>query len=185
MNIIYIILASSSLVLVSCQNKQPQLENKSEDKKGISYVELKETLIVPKADSIEYMPTEHLTSEEYDNLQLSRVKDLEGYHLSDLRMGRTLLSNDNGKIITINIITEGELTEYLLSYDATGNLVDNLIVAYEDLVEYYTSISSKLNSSGLHIQTVNFTYDEEDDSEESDTIIIKYTLTPDLKFVVN
>ncbi|MDR2951049.1 MAG: hypothetical protein ACK5KL_02310 [Dysgonomonas sp.] len=184
MNKIYLFNLILFTTFVSCQSKQ---ENNLKAQLGTLNVELTETFLSSKADSIDLTDVLRLTQKEYDDLQLSKVKGLEGYELSDLTMGQVLLDNANGTILTIQIITDGEITEYLLSYDKDGNLVDNLIVAYEDMVEYYSEISSKINSDLITVQTVNFTYGDEDgnQTEASDTAIAKYQITPEFKFVMN
>ncbi|MDR0824030.1 MAG: hypothetical protein LBN74_02980 [Prevotella sp.] len=166
---------------ISCQNKQggnlqTQLDSLN--------VELTEITLSDKGDSIDMTSVPRLTQKEYDDLQLSKVKGLEGYNLWDLSMGQVLLDSADGMILTIQIITDGEITEYLLSYDKERNLVDNLIVAYEDMVEYYSEVSSKISSNKITVQTVNFTYGDDDQDEISDTIVAKYRITPELKFAM-
>lgn len=171
-----------SVLLFSCGNKQvkdaqPQLSSLN--------IELQETALSTKLKDIDLTRLPRLTPEEYDRMQLARVKNLEGYDLSDLTMGEILFANEQGKILTIKVITDGEITEYLLSYDKNGNLLDNLLVAYEDMVEYYSEVSSKINSNKIIVQTVNFTYGDEDGSnaEKSDTAFTNYQITPELRIV--
>jgi hypothetical protein len=150
-------------------------------------VELSEILLSSKIDSIDLTSITRLTQKEYNDLQLFNVKGLGGYGISDLSMGHILFSNENGRILTIHVITDGEITEYLLSYDKNGVLQDNLLVAYEDMVEYYSEISSKINSKEIVVQTVSFTYGNDEDElfEKSDTAFVKYQITPEFKFVTD
>ncbi len=136
-------------------------------------------------NSIDITKIKRLTQSEYDQLQLAKVESLEGYGCNDLSTGQTLLKNENGKIITIQIISDGEVSEYLLSYDRNGNLVDNLIVAYEDMVEYYSEVSSRINANEITVQTINYTYDEmdEDTDGRADTAVVRYKITPEFKFI--
>jgi len=173
------------ITLVSCQNRQP--ESPKQARLDTLNAEFSEILLSSIADSIDLTNISRLTQKEYNDLQLFNVKGLGGYEISDLCMGRTLFSNENGKILTVHVVTDGEITEFLLSYDKSGNLQDNLLVAYEDMVEYYSEISSKINSKEIVVQTVNFTYGDEDDelSEKSDTAFVKYQITPEFKFVTD
>ena len=100
-------------------------------------------------------------------------------------MGRILLSNETGRIITIQVISDGEIMEYLVSYNSSGQLVDNMLVAYEDMVEYYSEVSSTIQSNNIIVQTVNFTYTDEqgDPIEDSDTTVAKYQISPEFKFI--
>lgn len=181
---IYLFSIISFAIFISCQSKQ---ENKTDAQLDKLDIELTEKELSSKIDSIDLASISRLTQKEYDDLQLSKVKGLEGYELSDLTMGQTLLDSTNGKILTVQIITDGEITEYLLSYDKDGNLVDNLIIAYEDMVEYYSEVTSKINSNKITVQTINFTYDGEDgnQSQTSDTAIAKYQITPEFKFITD
>ena len=63
----------------------------------------------------------------------------------------------------------------------------HLLVAYEDMVEYYSEVSSKINSKEIIVQTINFTYSDNDDDqvEKSDTAFVKYQITPEFKFIAN
>lgn len=171
--------------LVSCQNKQPEFQQQAQ--LDTLNIELSEMLLSSKADSIDLTKIKRLTQKEYNDLQLFNVKGLGGYGVSDLCMGHTLFSNENGKILTVHVVTDGEITEYLLSYDKSGTLQDNLLVAYEDMVEYYSEISSRIKSKEIVVQTVNFTYGNEEDelSEKSDTAFVKYQITPEFKFVMD
>jgi len=127
-----------------------------------------------------------LTQSQYDSLQLVNVEELTGYDINYLSMGSVLLENENGKIITVRIITDGEATEFLLSYDRNGILMDNLMVAYEDLVEYYSEVTSRIQSNKIAVKTINYTYGDESGNtmEKSDTLIANYMLTNDLRIVM-
>lgn len=170
--------------LVSCQNKEGKVLQAQLDTLSIN---LSEISLSSRVDSIDLTKVSRLTRKEYNDLQLFKVKGLGGYEVSDLSIGHVLLSNDNGKILTVQVITDGEITEFLLSYDKNGDLQDDLLVAYEDMVEYYSEISSKIKSKEIVVQTINFTYgsDEDEQSEKSDTALVKYQITPDFKFVMD
>ena len=172
------------VTIVSCQNKQSEIKQAQLDTLN---VELSETQLSNKADSMDLTNIARQTEKEYTDLQLFNVKGLEGYSAEDLSMGRILLANDNGKILSVLVITDCEITEYLLCYDKSGNLQDNLLVAYEDMVEYYSEVSTKINSKEIIVQTINFTYSDSDDDqvEKSDTAFVKYQITPEFKFIAN
>ncbi len=55
------------------------------------------------------------------------------------------------------------------------------------MVEYYSEVSSKINSKEIIVQTINFTYSDSDDDqvEKSDTAFVKYQITPEFKFIAN
>lgn len=171
-----------AIILFSCQNKQGQ-----QSRLEPLHIELEKITLSNKADDIDLMKISRLTQIQYDSLQLDKVKELQGYDISDLTMGKMLLNNDSGKMLTVQIITDGEITELLLSYDKNGNLVDNLIVAYEDLVEYYKEVTSLINTDKITVQTINYNYFDVGNNtiETSDTIVTNYAITPDLKFIID
>lgn len=164
--------------VVSCQSKQ------SADKLDGMNFNLSDSTHYDESGSLAVNP-DRMTQALYDSLQLAEISDLQGYEPGDLSMGRVLLENEYGKIITIHIITEGEITEYLLSYDANNQLTDNLLVAYEDMVEYYSAVSSKINDNKIVVQTINYTYGGSDGNskETSDTSFVNYQITNELKFI--
>lgn len=184
---IYVLGSIIFLLFGACQKRQEKEPENIDNNISALKVELSETKLSCKADSLDLMKVPRLSQKEYDQLQLFDVKDLEGYTIEDLSNGRILIDNEYGKILTIQIITDGEITEYLLSYDKDGKLQDNLMVAYEDMVEYYTQVSSVINSNQIFVQTVNFTYDGEDGNatESSDTTVVKYKISPEYKFVID
>ncbi len=151
------------------------------------HIELSEASIGKNFNDIDFENLPCMTKAVYDSLQLNKVVGLDGYDTTYLSVGRVLLFNDKGKIITIQVVTDGELTEYLLSYDKDGNLRDNLIVAYEDMVENYSEITSIINDRQITVQSVEFSYFDEngETSETSDTAITKYDISPELKFIMN
>jgi hypothetical protein len=137
-------------------------------------------------ENIDFDNLPRMTKALYDSLQISKIAYLQNYDATYLSMGRILLSNENGRIITIQVISDGEIMEYLVSYDSSGRLIDNMLVAYEDMVEYDSEISSTIQSNNITVQTVNFTYTDEDgdQTEFSDTTFTKYRITTELKFIL-
>ncbi len=170
-----------TFAFLSCQNKQVNNQLSSLN------MELSEALLGDNFENIDFETIPRLTMAQYDSLQLKKVSGLQGYDTTYLSMGNTIFSNENGKILTIQVITGGEITEYLLSYGKDGILIDNLLVAYEDMVEYYSQVTSKINSNNIIVQTINFNYNDSEDSpiETSDTIIEKYKITPEFKFILD
>lgn len=138
-------------------------------------------------ENIDFDNLPRMTKALYDSLQISKIAYLQNYDTSYLSMGRILLSNENGRIITIQVISDGEIMEYLVSYNSSGQLVDKMLVAYEDMVEYYSEVSSTIQSNNITVQTVNFTYTDEhgNQTELSDTTLTKYQITPEFKFAVS
>lgn len=184
MKIQYFLFTTILLLSNSCQNRH---NDNTFNKIQQLDLHLDETELSNEQANIDFGTIPRLSQAEYDSLQLKSIEDLTGYDSQDLSMGHILFDSEDGRIITIRIITEGELTEYLLSYDKDGNLTDKLLVAYEDLVEYYSQVSTKIKSNQITIQTVNYIYNEEDseDTISTDTIIASYQITPDLKFISN
>lgn len=173
------------IIFLSCQNKQEQQGQRPLFES--LHINLADTSLSYKAETIDLMKVLRLSQLQYDSLQLSKVKELQGYDIDDLTMGKILLNNNLGKILTIQIITDGEITELLLSYDKDGNLKDSLIVAYEDLVEYYKQITTSINSDTISVQTINFNYYAVgyNTIETADTVVTNYRITPELKFIAN
>lgn len=175
------------LLFTGCQDKQHKEQRRVSDNLNTLDVKLSETKLSCSIDSLDMMKITRLSQEQYDDLQLYNVKGLEGYTIANLCTGQTLIDSPSGKILTVQVITEGEITEYLLSYDKEGKLQDNLIVAYEDMVEYYSQISSVINSDMICVQTINFTYDGVDGNatESSDTSVVRYKISPEYRFVLD
>lgn len=174
-----------TIILLSCQNRQEK-QGQTPNLESLD-IKLEETTLSNNAGDIDLMKISRLTQSQYDSLQLNKVKELQGYDIADLTMGKILLDNDFGKMVTVQIITDGEITELLLSYDKNGNLVDNLIVAYEDLVEYYKEVTSSINSDKITVQTINFNYYDIGNNtiETADTTRTSYQITPELKFIID
>jgi len=177
-------LIAFSLVLFSCGNRQA---GEQQTKVNNLNVKLDEIALSNKLNTIDLTKVKRLSQAQYDSLQLAKVEGLQGYDIQDLTMGRILLSNENGRILTIQVVTDGEITEYLLSYDNNGNLLGNLLVAYEDMVEYYSEVTSRINSNRIMVQTVNFTYGDESGNtlEKADTAVVNYQITGDLRIVTD
>lgn len=173
-----------SFSLFSCLNKK---DNNAQLLINELHIELDETKLSNSFEKVDMMALPRLTQDEYNNLQLGDVQELQGYDTAYLCMGKSLLDSAIGKIITVKVITDGEITEVLLSYDKNGKLIDNLIVAYEDMVEYYCRVSSLIVSDQITIQTINYNYADEDSKieESCDTTIKKYTISPEFRFLAN
>lgn len=176
-------------ILISCQ---PKLENNIVRSTIPVHLKDLDVVIIDTAlgndfENIDFANLPRMTKALYDSLQISKIAYLQEYDTTYLSMGRILLSNENGRIITIQVISDGEIMEYLVSYNSSGQLVDNMLVAYEDMVEYYSEISSKIQSNNIIVQTVNFTYTDEhgNPTELSDTAFTKYQITPEFKFALS
>lgn len=175
----------SVLGLISCESKSNKVAEVSPQSIPDEII-LEDSTLGQYFDKIDFTKLKRLTQAQYDSLQLKQINSLSDYGLEDLSMGKTLFEGGSGKLLTLQVITEGEITEYLLSYDTKGNLVDSLVVAYEDMVEYYTQISSLIKKNQILVQTINFTYDGNNgNEEESDTTIAKYQITPELRFLAD
>lgn len=182
MKIQYFLFTTILLLSNSCQNRHN--DNTGSQIQSLSF-KLDDTSLESKLNDVDFESIPRMSQQEYDSLQINSIEDLNGYDSQDLSMGHVLFDSEDGKIITIRIITEGELTEYLLSYDRHGGLIDKLLVAYEDLVENYSQISSSIKSDTIKIQTINYTYDDSSDEEKeiADTVVSNYQITPELKFI--
>lgn len=178
----------SVIIFISCQPKQGNNIVRSTVPTHLEDLDvvINDTALGNNFENIDFDNLPRMTKALYDSLQISKIAYLRDYDTTYLSMGRVLLSNENGKIITIQVISDGEIMEYLISYNASGQLVDNMLVAYEDMVEYYSEVSSTIQSNNITVQTVNFTYSDEQDNsiETSDTVFAKYQITPEFKFAV-
>lgn len=178
-----------TILFISCQ---PKTENNIVKSTIPIHLKDLDVVIIDTAlgndfENIDFANLPRMTKALYDSLQISKIAYLQDYDTTYLSMGRILLSNENGRIITIQVISDGEIMEYLISYNSSGQLVDNMLVAYEDMVEYYSEISSKIQSNNIIVQTVNFTYTDEQGNpvELSDTALTKYQITPEFKFAIS
>lgn len=178
-----------TILFISCQ---PKTENNIVKSTIPIHLKDLDVVIIDTAlgndfENIDFANLPRMTKALYDSLQISKIAYLQDYDTTYLSMGRILLSNENGRIITIQVISDGEIMEYLISYNSSGQLVDNMLVAYEDMVEYYSEISSKIQSNNIIVQTVNFTYTDEQGNpvEISDTALTKYQITPEFKFAIS
>ncbi|MDR2953857.1 MAG: hypothetical protein LBV43_02110 [Prevotella sp.] len=186
-NISYILL---TLLFLSCQNRQ---ENKmGHNIEDIPTIRTEDTLsfytastLLDNGEEIDLMKVPRLTRFEYYKMQLNKVPELKGYNTNYLSKGKTLSDNENGKLITVSIISDGEITEFLLSYDKDGKLIDNMIVAYEDMVEYYSQKSYNITVDIITLREVKFSYMDIKGSyyETSDTTYVSYKISPDLRFI--
>lgn len=178
MRFYYFLILVLAFFLFSCQFNRSSKEEQS--KVGF----LKDITFNLDKDSVNYDAMPRLTKEEFDSLQIKKIQYLENTDIAYLSMGEVLYSGDKGKIITLWVLSEGETIEYLLSYNKEGNLLDNAMVAYEDIVEYYSKTYSQIKSDQLTITTITFSYEGVDDVvEKSDTSVVKYRITPDFKFL--
>lgn len=175
----------TSILFLSCRNKPQPVENMISEQLETLDVQLNNIMLGSNFDRIDFDNLPRLTLNDYKSLQLAKVKGLEGYDTAYLSFGRVLVENEKGRIITIQVITDGEISEYLVSYDKEGRLVDNMIVAYEDMVEYYSRVSSSITSDKITVQTVNYTYSDSEGNptETSDTATVSYRITPDFRFI--
>lgn len=150
-------------------------------------IQLKDTVLGNYSNAIDFDNIPHISKNKYNSLQLQKVSGLEKYDISSLSMGNVLFQNSKEKILTILVVTGGEITEYLLSYDKQGNLIDNMIVAYEDMVEYYSHTSTSINSNKITVQTIDYSYSDSQGNpvELSDTTMVKYHVSPKFKFVTD
>lgn len=184
MKIQYFLFSTILLISPSCLNKPSEYK---QTQTQLPDLWLEETTLSNRVDSSTLSILPRLSQQEYDDLQISSIEDLTGYDSQDLSMGKILIDSEDGKVISVHIATEGELTEYLLSYDKDGMIKSKLLVAYEDLVENYCQISSTIKSGTITIQTINYTYSESDSLENdiADTITTYYHISPEFEFVSN
>lgn len=118
----------------------------------------------------------------YDSLNLNKLDFIPSYDYSDLVVD-VLSSNDslNTKLVLLTVINSGEIIEYLMTYNQDV-LIDDLMVYYEDNVEYYQQITSSIINDSVCVTSVRWNDDHENYAEKSDTIIENYLLTPTLHF---
>lgn len=129
-----------------------------------------------------YHTQQKINEEEYNDLQLETLKFVPAFANSDFIADTLLLDTLGQKIIALRIINSGEILEYLLTYK-DNKLVDNLLVSYEDNVEYYEQISSILKNDSIITSIIRWEDDFSTSIDQADTVKIRYHLTPTLHFL--
>lgn len=118
----------------------------------------------------------------YDSLNLSKLNFIPSYNSADF-VYDVLLNNDSThlKVATITIINSGEILEYLISYQ-NNELVDTLMVYYEDNVEYNQQMYSNLSKDTIFRTCITAGDDSDNLVIISDTIQERYFVSPTLHF---
>ena len=118
----------------------------------------------------------------YDSLNLNNLNFIPPYEYADFVID-ILSSNDSleSRIGILTVINSGEILSYLMTYHQNV-LVDDLMVYYEDNVEYYQHITSTINNDSICITSVTWKDDFDNYRNNSDTTIENYLLTPTLQF---
>lgn len=176
-----LIILSLAIAFVSCNSSS----DKSKETTDPSITEINpiDTLNILLGDfeKITFVDSDTLTDAIRKKLQIEEIEELLGYSNRYLYKGKTIAENKNGSIVSLYMHSEGEASEYLISYDTNGKFISDIVVGYDDWVEGYSKTSSKIVNGKLTIETVNFDYSEE--VEKADTILEHYKISPDLTFI--
>lgn len=175
------ILAIYASILFSCgggkkQQSSSSTENSANDTSSIK--EIPTTIFDDNWNKLDQNNT-ILTEEEFDSLKLNSLSFIGSYGDLQYEKSKTLIDQENRKLLTIKTISSGEISEYLLGY-VDQNISDSLLVAYEDNVEYYSKVSSTISHDTITVMAINWDYSGLE--EISDTIVSRYIITPALKF---
>lgn len=116
-----------------------------------------------------------LSPNHYDSLQLRKITHLP-YTLNDKFSYRIVSNTNNQRLLVLKLDIESEIYQYLLAYNKDGILISDLLVSYEDFVEYFSTISSIIKDDIIEVKTISM------EDEKSDTIINSYKIMPNLTF---
>lgn len=177
----------TALLLTACKkkNNNPPVIKNSVLRTASAPVAILKNKILPIAylDSINYKLK--ITEAQFNELQLHKMDRFKDRKFSqenvDVTVADTLYSNGKSKVILIVDNTGGEYAGYLVSYDVNGNYVSDIEVVYEDVVEYYSTVSSVIHNDTIRSQTINTEYTD-DEKEKRDTVNEVYVLTKNMVF---
>ncbi|MCD7971890.1 MAG: hypothetical protein LUG18_04370 [Candidatus Azobacteroides sp.] len=174
------------IIHFSCKNQKDTCARTLPESWNSVCIEFDHGELAENYNNIDFNQFPCLTSSQYDSLQLDKVNELEGFDPAYLSINRKVVSNDKGNIISVKLLANGQISECLISYDKDGNLIDDLTVAYEDLVEAESRIYSEMTANLITIRSIDFVYPEKEEELVgiSDTVTLRYEITPDLRFLM-
>lgn len=120
---------------------------------------------------------------QYEELQLGKIKEIKDFDSFNFYYGDTISLGNGEYLREIYATTSNEGNIYLISYNIDDYFVNYVRVAYFDWAQYYRTISSVLKKNELTVQLFEYSYDEVNVEERTDTIITKYEIDPDLNFI--
>lgn len=170
-----------SVVLISCNSSTEK--SKEEPVIEINPIDSLNISSLGDFENITLVDSDTLTEAIRTKLHIEDIDELSGYSNRYLYKGKTIIENSKGSIISLYVYSEGEASEHLISYDASGKYISNVVVGYDDWVGGYSKTSSKIINGKINIETINFDYSEE--VEKVDTVIELYKINPDLTFTKN
>ena len=198
----FAVIATGLVVMVSCGgSKTAETVETTEGTESTEPTEVVEqvktvdntptTSVISMDDAYDkYYKRERITDEERQELKIDNIKfkDLGsaanlGKHKNKmLSKGKLIYSGANGRLETIMLIEnapDGNIFEYLVSYNAQGEYVDCIRVGC--IFPY----AGDRGSAKIDLKSVTYTsfYPAEGEDEDGESIY-KYTVTEDLKFVV-
>ena len=147
-----------------------------------------EKVNIPKktltADYNSLLKQPRITASERTALKIDEVNDddlvdisLNKYENSNLVKGEVVYQNKTGKLLTVHVIAEDHAAQtHLLSYDASGNYIDHILVSYHFI---YRGDNRK---AVIQVDKISMT-DEWGECEEDCTFNFEGGITPELKFV--
>ncbi|UKN00843.1 hypothetical protein K6119_14000 [Paracrocinitomix mangrovi] len=164
----YLILFLFSVSLVACSSADDEYyqnqENDNDDDEELSefdqVLEDFETAELPYESATtydSYNPSEYLSSEDYQLLQLYMVFS-DGY-FEDMYSATNKITTDSGiQMITVSAINfDEELSTYLITYDERGWYLSNLRLSFDQDVDDPIQMESKVTKDEVVIKTiVNF-----------------------------
>lgn len=178
------------LSCISCKEKVQQIEETKNNKYSIN---LEEQLIGNNWNEDNQLTTDYIDEVVYDSLKLGKLPFIPPFGEMDFQIGKVLVDTLDYKMFTLRLISSGEISEYLLTYEK-GEPIDFLMVAYEDNVEYFSTTKTFLKGDSLLVETITFLGDDTDAKDEtelyantnsSDTLFSHYLITPDFRFKEN
>ncbi|MDH6353710.1 hypothetical protein M2132_000027 [Dysgonomonas sp. PH5-45] len=137
-----------------------------------------------QAEQDKYSKSKGITQQERLALKINNIQD----HMlnkelknNELVKGKTIYEDESGSIKSVIVVSKypgesPEFFEYLISYDFNGNYINHLQVG-EKRTFYTNDIYAIVKGETI---TVTNYYAEGDDEE---TIVTKYKISPELKFV--
>jgi len=147
-----------------------------------------EKVNIPKktlaADYNSLLKQPRITASERTTLKIDAVNDedlvdlpLNKHENSNLVKGEVIYQNKTGKLATVHVIAEDHAAQtHLLSYDASGNYIDHILVSYHFI---YRGDNRSADIQGDKISVT----EQWGDCEEDCTSTYEVGITSDFKFV--
>lgn len=187
------------IACVSCKEKSKQADKAINNDYSINLTEQ----VIGNNWNGDELIAEYLSEAVYDSLKLGKLPFIPPFGEMDFQIGKVFVDTLGYKMLTLRLVSSGEISEYLLTYE-NGEPIDFLMVAYEDNVEYFSTTKTFLKGDSLLVETITYSGDDTDaDKDESevvtneselslsasnnlaDTLFSHYLITPDFRFKEN